>query len=377
MDPCGLLVGLRSYCLLTDPRPHPVESDSVGSAVRKALSGVTEAPRLADDALLFPGALDSLQALRIATLLSSELDVHVPLRLVIDSRTVGELAGAVRTVAVAARPGGPWCPLHPDARSHRRQRRISFAQERMAFMHALSVGSAAYHVAFGLRLRGDIDRRALALAVDSLPRRFEVLRTRFLSSTDGIAPVELRSKSLPLRVFEQVADPERIATEFSNAPFDLETGDTARAALLCGTDGSALLVLVFHHIVMDQWSYELLLGNSPDAYAYAVAGRDPDLQPADRGFADYARWHRRWFRTFAFESHRDYWTHRLAARNASASILTGHALLSRPFAARGGSCALDETLWRRLESVAQAQRSSLAMLLFADTGAAAAQSKRQ
>ena len=54
--------------------------------------------------------------------------------------------------------------------------------------------SEAYHIPFGLRLKGDLERAALRQALDRILARHEALRTAFVS-IDGepaqqIAPIE-------------------------------------------------------------------------------------------------------------------------------------------------------------------------------------------
>ena len=196
--------------------------------------------------------------------------------------------------------------------SRRRRSSLSFSQERMAFMQALAVGSAAYHVAFGLRLRGELNAAALASALGELSAHHEVLRLRFIPAAEGTVPVAGASLPIRMQVISASGDDEvfTAASEFCNAPFDLERGNVARAALIQRTRKDSLLVLVFHHIVMDQWSYEILLEELARAYARNVGG-DHSGSTRQDGYAGYAIWHRHWFREHAFASDRSYWLEQL------------------------------------------------------------------
>ncbi len=337
-------------------------------AVRKAIPFGLSSRERDESAVLFPDALDSLRITSIATALTRELGFQVPIRLLFDCRTVGDLIAAISRIRNKVAP--------PESRAEslqasirRRNRKLSFAQERMAFMHALSVGSAAYHVAFGLRLRGPIDQPALSRAIESLPRYLEVLRTRFLSSAHGIVPMVVEKTRFPLRLIDAApGESLQVATEFSNAPFDLEAGDTARAALIREDAASALLVFALHHIVVDQWSYELLLDLLARLYAAELHHKPPapDIELAP--FFEYAQSHRSWFRTQAFHGHREYWVNRLAgARRVSFDT-------DRPrpnvvsFRGARRQLALPEQTWQQLEAVASRERATLAMLLFAALG---------
>src|SRR2546423_3341682 len=66
---------------------------------------------------------------------------------------------------------------------------LSFAQQRLWFLHQLEGTSGEYHVPEGYVLRGGLDRDALRRALDALVARHESLRTRF--PTQGGEPVQV------------------------------------------------------------------------------------------------------------------------------------------------------------------------------------------
>ncbi|HEU0077111.1 MAG TPA: condensation domain-containing protein, partial [Longimicrobiaceae bacterium] len=56
---------------------------------------------------------------------------------------------------------------------------LSFAQQRLGFVDRLQPGDASYNVPGGLRLRGELDVRAMARTLSEVVRRHESLRTTF------------------------------------------------------------------------------------------------------------------------------------------------------------------------------------------------------
>jgi hypothetical protein len=56
---------------------------------------------------------------------------------------------------------------------------LSFAQERLWFLHQMGMAGAAYNMPWALRLEGPLDASALKASLTELVRRHEILRTRF------------------------------------------------------------------------------------------------------------------------------------------------------------------------------------------------------
>src|SRR5215813_1220194 len=57
---------------------------------------------------------------------------------------------------------------------------LSYAQQRLWFLAQMEGGREAYHVSFGVRLKGELDHQALRQALDRIVARHEALRTRFV-----------------------------------------------------------------------------------------------------------------------------------------------------------------------------------------------------
>src|SRR5262249_49608443 len=156
----------------------------------------------------------------------------------------------------------------------------SFAQQRLWFLDQLVPGSPAYNMATGVRLKGELDARALGAALEEVGRRHEALRTTF--GTHGDLPVQLVPPSLEVGLptidvgarpeKEREAEPLRLAREEANRPFDLTAGPLLRATLVRLEEREHMLLLTTHHIISDGWSIGILVREIAELYEAFLAG---------------------------------------------------------------------------------------------------------
>src|SRR5207247_6266483 len=125
----------------------------------------------------------------------------------------------------------------------------------------LTPGTGAYNEAWALRLRGRLDRAALATSIAQVVGRHEALRTTLVAQ--GGVPVQRVGHTVPALVvvdLSQLPEPERCsafarrAEEAVREPFDLAAGPLLRTTLLQLGPDEHVLVCTAHHAVIDGWS---------------------------------------------------------------------------------------------------------------------------
>ncbi|MFC0006733.1 amino acid adenylation domain-containing protein [Micromonospora siamensis] len=232
----------------------------------------------------------SLLAARLAARLHRATGHQVPLREVLDLRTVAALAGwldRAGPVRPDVRPDGP---ATPDATAADRP---TPGQESIWRHCRREPDTAAYNVGFTARVVGEVDEVALARALDALADRHPALRTRFPDTGAGPGVVVAPRVLLPLNRHDVSGEPDpgqealRRATAELRAPFDLERGPLARAVLIRCGPREHLLGLTVHHIVADGWTLSVLQRDLAALHDEFAAGRLPELPPVP-GFAGYA-----------------------------------------------------------------------------------------
>ena len=152
------------------------------------------------------------------------------------------------------------------------------SQTRLWLLEQLGRGGRSLVVRAPMVLPAEVDHDRVTAAVQALIARHEALRTTF-DELDG-QPVQRVHRPGDLRCPVELVDRPSPAL---TAPFDLRRGPLIRAQLI-RTERRALLLLAFHHIVVDGWSIQVI----QDDLAALIEGRPlPDL-PVQ--YADFADW---------------------------------------------------------------------------------------
>ena len=255
----------------------------------------------------------SLLAVRLLSRASKALGADVPLRALFEAPTP---SGLVRAAAAARRTGRAALPELRRAEDPAK-RKLSYAQQRLWFLDRLTPNNAAYNLATALGLSGDLDVDALARALQALEQRHEALRTRFIAAEEGPEQLfeEPRSRVLEIEDLCGMREPrlqahQRLAEEAS-APFDLECGPLWRARLFRVEKSEHILSLVFHHIVTDGWSMDVLVREMAALYEAFREGRDNPLEELVLQYADWAAWQRSWLEGGELSRQLTYWREEL------------------------------------------------------------------
>ena len=147
--------------------------------------------------------------------------------------------------------------------------------------------SLAYNESVSLHLRGALDVERLRAVVQALPQRHDALRATF--SDDGLwlkIPAQAATFEIALRDLSASQNPQAdlaaICERHVTEPFDLAVGPLLRAEIVRLAPEHHVLVLTGHHIVLDGWSFWVLVKDLAAQY------RPDALQATAPSFADYA-----------------------------------------------------------------------------------------
>ncbi len=357
------------------PRPTAPQGASAESPaeelVAQALAQVLRVDRVGREESFFDLGGHSLLAAQAASRLRATFGVELPLRALFETPTVAELARRITALRSGAAPAGapPLTPLPPEPETP-----LSFAQERLWFLHQIDPLSPAFNLPFVIRITGPLRPAALVASLNDLVQRHEPLRTRFPAMVgrpvQRIAPPEHRPlPCLDLSALPQaLAEPEsrRLAAEQVRLPFDLEGGPPVRWCLLRLDGGSHLLVAAVHHLAADGWSMRLLAAELAALYGGHVLQSPPALAALPVRYSDFACWQRSWLHGEVLETLLEYWRRQLAGAPSALELPTDRPRGAvRSSRGRRRTTELNPALLRRLHELGQRQGVTLFMTLLA------------
>ncbi|PRY18993.1 phosphopantetheine binding protein [Pseudosporangium ferrugineum] len=229
----------------------------------------------------------SLLATRLTSRIRSVLGVEALLQQIFAAPSPAELA-----VVLGEQQGRVQRALEPVVRPAVLP--LSFAQQRLWFLHKLEGLSATYNSPLALRLSGSLDVGALRAALGDVVGRHEALRTVF-AEVDGVPCQKiLDAVDVGLPVVEVPAgELSGALRQAARYEFDLAREIPVRAWLFVAGPGEWVLMLVLHHIAADGASLGPLARDLAAAYADRRVGRGPSWSPLPVQYADYTLWQRR------------------------------------------------------------------------------------
>jgi amino acid adenylation domain-containing protein len=313
---------------------------------------------------------DSLKAIRLVTQIARALEVDLGVRDLFEHPTGAGLTTVLRgrrRVASQRIPRVPASPRHA----------LSPAQERLWLLAQTGPrASAAYNVTLFYSLDGEIDGRALRVALVTLVERHESLRTRFVEMEGRPWQIVDDATRIPLEEIdlrEHASSAERaaeLAAAQAARPIDLSRTPLLHATLyVLGPRDHRLLVLT-HHIVSDAWSVRVLERELFTILSAVAEGRSARLAELPFQYKDYAAWQREAEGGRAMEAARDYWHRHLATLLPTPDLPSDRPRpAERRYRGAIHRFTLDRGLSERLQGTVRRRDTSLFTLLLAAVAA--------
>ncbi|HYO57388.1 non-ribosomal peptide synthetase, partial [Archangium sp.] len=262
--------------------PAPERHQALLALVRRELARALRAPVSAVEPSRRVShlGLDSLAAVELGNAFEQHLGVALPLSSVLAGPTPEELAGLMAEALAAEPAPGPEAatpaPAHGDFP-------LTPGQWGLWFQHQLSPHTTEYNVTHAVRVRSELDVPALHRAFQALVDRHASLRTLFVrvegQPLQRVLPhARVHFVQEDASSWEESRLSQRLGEEAAR-PFELASGPLMRVHLLSRAPNEHVLVLGFHHIIVDLVSLAVLLQELGELYEGTRRGEAPALPP--------------------------------------------------------------------------------------------------
>lgn len=296
----------RLLAIPSEMRSHSLKAD-LEARIARILS-LTALPDLSQSLLSL--GLDSLKAFELKNAIASDFEVEIAIADLFAGMSIEDLIGNILDI-IGEKSANSVPSIVPVAESAGGYP-LSFAQERLWFLDRLETGNPAYNIAFGIRIKGNLDTARLETSLQAVVQRHETLRTSFCSVSGRSLQVVSPQVDVTLPVIEVDSEPEitikKIATEESRTPFDLNTAPLIRAKLLRLAATEHLLLVTLHHIISDGWSVEVMLQEMARFYLHPESNNE--ALPIQ--YKDFVYWQRKWLTGDVLDTQLNYWKQQLA-----------------------------------------------------------------
>jgi amino acid adenylation domain-containing protein len=300
-----------------------------------------------------------------------EFGIPIAIRTLFDHPTIAELhdslsgklaeSGAKTPGTESAGQLQPTIPKRADATAGR----LSPMQSAIWYLCQVDAERGAYNIQCGFRLNGNLDREKLEQAIHIVVNSHSVLRSEIVVDAEGQPCARIQEQvTVPFEYLDLRSNAEGVREFLDQAavrPVATNRAPLARVSLARSDDDEYLLVLVFHHLVVEGWSVATLMQEVGQAYASLASGNAVDLQPESIDYWDWNEYEAQRLTEEALAPQLAYWKSQLSDRaphlELGGSVHAG--------AARGGMVGktLSGELVRRLEYLAKEQGATLFMVL--------------
>ena len=264
----------------------------------------------------------SLLAIKVVSRLRQKFKWDFSVRLLFESPTIKELAKDIQSTARNEPDVQKINPI--KLHSFRKSIPLSFSQKGLWFLQQLEPENCAYNETRALRLQGTFCKKSFNQALHFMVQRHASYRAFFVQN-EGVACQEIVSPDAinfdieEINLIDMEADNkssiiEQIYYQECIRPFNLEFAPLLRCKLLILANNDYIFLISKHHIIVDDWSFDIFYKELSVAYKSFLNGQQPQLKDLQINYIDYALWQQHWLTTDEAKNQLAYWRAKLENR---------------------------------------------------------------
>ncbi|MBC1218644.1 amino acid adenylation domain-containing protein [Nostoc sp. UCD121] len=315
--------------------------------------------------------LDSLKAFELKNRIENHLEITLSIADFFTGLTARSLSTKILAQLKTDAISSEWLlPVHKDSEFHP----LSFAQQRLWFIHQLTSDTPAYNIPLIIRFQGSVNVAVLEQSLNEIIRRHEILRTNFIV-VDG-QPVQVVQPDLSIKLLvedlqklpqsDRTTKAHHLTKELAQQTFDLSSQPLFRVQLLRIGEAEYQLVLILDHIVVDGWSIGILTRELAAIYEAFVNNQPSPLPELPIQYLDFTYWQRQWLQGERLQTLIAYWKQQLGGSLPVLDLPTDKPRGAFPtFNGAQAKLVLSPSLSAELKNLCQQEGATLFMVLLA------------
>ncbi len=243
----------------------------------------------------------SLHAMQLKLFISRRFNVNIPVREIFECPVIGELTERILSykdnqLAVAFSQ-----LAEPDIQkmdtSQENFQPLTFGEKRVWFLYKLHENKAVYNIVNPYLIKGELNLPALEKSLIYLIHRHDNLRKTFVELNGEpwakvldkpilkIEKISLNSSKMDDQ--ESMETVEKIISQEKERAFDLATDLPVRIHIIRLAKTKTVLILSFHHIIADAWSFTIFSRELQQLYLTNLLGKKAELPSLENRYRNY------------------------------------------------------------------------------------------
>ncbi|MBD7911567.1 non-ribosomal peptide synthetase [Clostridium cibarium] len=168
-------------------------------------------------------------------------------------------------------------------------------QQGMLFTYMQNKETTAYVIQLELNIKGNLKIESLNKAYNMLAKKYDILKTIIYSNSKHPSQVVLENRNFKIYYedFTKSCNKEKdysvFSTELVKKGFDLSKDILFKLSIIKMDDNSSRLIFTIHHIIIDGWSTNILIGDLFKFYEDIERGEKLNIEN-NINFHEYIKW---------------------------------------------------------------------------------------
>ena len=292
---------------------------------------------------------DSLNAITLCTHLSDRLKTSISVKDIFDNPIIKDLSDFISNIDLSEE-----IPQTIFKAESAKFYPLSSAQKRIYYANTLSGDkNIVYNVSGGILFPTRIAPSKVQNALNELIRKNDSFRTFFTYENGNLVQSILDDVQINIEIEQSSLDAKTLVNKFAK-PFNLSKAPLLRAKLVFLDDGSSLLLLDTHHIIVDGTSLSIICRDFCKLYNGQEVNKN-ELQ-----YTDYAVWEEDFLDSDKLKEYEEFWVKKFENQDFSTLNLPYDYALSNVKSYKGEkiSVKLEKEQFEALEKIAKANNVS-------------------